>query len=86
LAGGINADRLPEGRRAPVAGGADSVKTVLIVQFRVRGIEDFSSDGAMVTVERTPEGIAEDSRSPGWDLDGYLAEKDDLGCRPESPT
>jgi circadian clock protein KaiC len=70
----ISAGGLPEGRTTLVAGTAGSAKTVLIVQFLVRGIQDFEQNGVMVTFEETPEDITKNFRSFGWDLDKYVAE------------
>jgi circadian clock protein KaiC len=66
---------LPRGRPTLVSGRAGCGKTVLGLEFIVRGAVEFNEPGVIVTFEETPEELAENVRSFGFDLDELIAEK-----------
>lgn len=59
---------LPKGRATLVAGSSGSAKTILALQFLVNGIRGCDENGVFVTFEETPEDIARNVESFGWDL------------------
>ncbi len=58
---------LPKGRPTLVAGGAGCGKTVLAMEFLVRGIEQFDENGAFITFEETVKELTENTASLGFD-------------------
>lgn len=69
---------LPAGRTTLVTGTAGSGKTLLAIQFVVTGILRFQQPGVICTFEESPDDLASNVRSLGWDLpamidDGRLA-------------
>ncbi len=59
---------IPKGRATLVAGSSGSAKTILALQFLVNGIREHDEGGVFVTFEETPEDIARNVNSFGWDL------------------
>lgn len=59
---------LPLGRPTLVCGGAGCGKTLLAVEFLVRGIIDHGEPGVYVAFEERPEELAANVRSLGYDL------------------
>jgi len=66
---------LPKGRPTLVCGGAGCGKTLLAMEFLVRGATQFGEPGAFITFEETGEELAQNVRSLGFDLDGLVKEK-----------
>jgi circadian clock protein KaiC len=66
---------LPRGRTTLVVGGPGCGKTLLGIEFLVRGALDFNEPGAFVAFEETPEELSENVRSLGYDLDALVASK-----------
>lgn len=65
---------LPKGRATLVSGTSGSAKTIMAIQFLVNGIRDFDEWGVFVTFEETPEDIARNVVSFGWDLVAFQKE------------
>ena len=65
---------LPRGRPALVCGGAGCGKTLLAMEFIVRGATAFDEPGVFVSFEETSEELAENVRSLGFDLDQLVKE------------
>ena len=66
---------LPRGRPTLVCGGAGCGKTLLAVEFIVRGATQFNEPGVFMSFEETSEELAENVRSLGFDLDDLIRRK-----------
>jgi circadian clock protein KaiC len=66
---------LPRGRPTLVCGGAGCGKTVLGIEFIVRGATLFGEPGAIFSFEETAEDLAENAASFGFDLAALVAQK-----------
>ncbi|MCL5279837.1 MAG: circadian clock protein KaiC [Planctomycetes bacterium] len=60
---------LPRGRPTLVCGGAGSGKTLLAMEFIVRGIRDYGEPGVFVAFEETADELSRNVSSLGFDLD-----------------
>ncbi len=60
---------LPRGRPTLVCGGAGSGKTLLALEFVVRGAQEFDEPGVFMSFEETPEDLRQNARSLGFDLE-----------------
>jgi circadian clock protein KaiC len=65
---------LPRGRPTLVCGPAGSGKTLLAMEFLVRGITQFDEPGVFVAFEETHEDLIANVASLGFDLAGFEAE------------
>lgn len=65
---------LPRGRPTLVCGGPGCGKTMLGLQFLVRGALDHGEPGVFLAFEETAEDLAVNVASVGWDLDALAAE------------
>lgn len=68
---------LPSGRPTLVCGSAGCGKTLLAMEFLVRGVTQFDEPGVFLAFEETPEELSQNVRSLGFDLDG-LTEQNKL--------
>jgi circadian clock protein KaiC len=66
---------LPKGRTTLVTGGAGSGKTLLGVEFLVRGVRQFDEPGAFIAFEETAADLAQNVRSLGVDLERLVARR-----------
>jgi circadian clock protein KaiC len=66
---------LPKGRPTLVCGTAGCGKTLLGVEFLVRGVREYNEPGVLVTFEERPEELAENVKSLGYDLADLVARK-----------
>ncbi|MHB0998101.1 MAG: circadian clock protein KaiC [Armatimonadota bacterium] len=66
---------LPAGRPTLLVGGAGSGKTMLAMEFLVRGATEFGEPGVYVSFEETAKDLAANFASRGFDLDKLIAEK-----------
>lgn len=66
---------LPRGRTSLICGAAGSGKTVMAMEFIVRGATDYGEPGVFVAFEETAEELAANVRSLGFDLDELMADK-----------
>lgn len=71
----ITGGGLPRGRSTLVCGAAGSGKTLLAIEFIVRGIQAYQEPGVFVSFDETSEDIAENVVSLGWDLAKLVAQK-----------
>ena len=71
----ITGGGLPRGRPTLVCGGAGSGKTMLAMEFLVRGATQFGEPGVFVMFEENAAELADNGRSLGFDLDGLVAQK-----------
>jgi circadian clock protein KaiC len=63
---------LPRGRPTLVCGGAGSGKTLLAMEFIVRGIREFSEPGVFMSFEETAEELTQNVASLGFDVEGLI--------------
>src|SRR5438045_5163077 len=68
----ITGGGLPRGRPTLICGGPGCGKTLLAMEFLVRGATQFSEHGAFITFEETGEELAQNVRSLGFDLDALV--------------
>ena len=66
---------LPRGRPTLICGGAGSGKTLLAMEFIVRGVTEFSEPGVFMAFEETAEELAKNVASLGFDVNGLIARK-----------
>jgi circadian clock protein KaiC len=59
---------LPRGRPTLVCGGAGCGKTLLAMEFLVRGALDYGEPGVFMSFEETADDLVENARSLGFDL------------------
>ena len=65
----ITGGGLPQGRPTLVCGGAGCGKTLLAMEFLVRGAMEHGEPGVFIAFEETAEELTENVRSLGFDLD-----------------
>jgi circadian clock protein KaiC len=66
---------LPRGRPTLVCGSAGCGKTLLAIEFLVRGATEYGEPGVLVTFEETADELAQNVRSLGFDLDALIEGK-----------
>jgi circadian clock protein KaiC len=66
---------LPRGRPSLICGSAGCGKTLFSMEFLVRGATEFDEPGVFIAFEETPEELAQNVRSLGFDLDKLIADK-----------
>src|SRR5438132_14131577 len=71
----ISGGGLPRGRPTLVCGGAGSGKTLLAIEFLVRGATQFDEPGVFMTFEESVEDLTADVASLGFDLPALIARK-----------
>lgn len=65
---------LPAGRATLVCGSAGCGKTLLGMEFLVRGITQYQEPGVFIAFEETAEELTQNVTSLGWDLKQLMAE------------
>ena len=71
----ITGGGLPKGRPTLVCGSAGCGKSMLGVEFLVRGATEFNEPGVLMTFEELPEDVIKNARSLGFDIDNLIAKK-----------
>ena len=66
---------LPRGRPTLVCGGAGCGKTLLAMEFLVRGALDFDEPGVFMSFEETTDDLVENAQSLGFDLERLSARR-----------
>jgi len=66
---------LPRGRPTLVCGGAGCGKTLMAMEFIVRGATEFNEPGVFMSFEERPEELAQNVRSLGFDLEALIERK-----------
>src|SRR3954447_8595129 len=66
---------LPRGRPTLVCGNAGCGKTLLAMEFLVRGATQFGEPGVFLAFEETEDELTQNVRSLGFDLDELVAAK-----------
>jgi circadian clock protein KaiC len=68
----ITGGGLPRGRSTLVCGGAGSGKTLLAMEFIVRGIRDYDEPGVFIAFEEDREDLIQNVASLGFDLRAFI--------------
>jgi circadian clock protein KaiC len=71
----ITGGGLPRGRPTLVCGSAGCGKTLLAMEFLVRGVTEFGEPGVFMAFEETAEDLTENVRSLGFDLEALVEEQ-----------
>jgi circadian clock protein KaiC len=71
----ITGGGFPRGRPTLICGAAGSGKTLLAMEFLVRGITQFNESGVFMAFEERAEELTQNVRSLGFDLEALVAEK-----------
>jgi circadian clock protein KaiC len=71
----ITGGGLPKARPTLVCGSAGCGKSMLGVEFLVRGATQFDEPGVLMTFEEMPEDVIVNARSLGFDIDRLVANK-----------
>jgi circadian clock protein KaiC len=66
---------LPLGRPTLVCGGAGCGKTLMAMEFIVRGAMEFQEPGVFMSFEEAPAELAQNVRSLGFDLEALVADR-----------
>jgi circadian clock protein KaiC len=66
---------LPQGRPTLVCGKAGCGKTLMAMEFLVRGALQYGEPGVFMTFEESAEELTQNVASLGWDLEALIAEK-----------
>src|SRR4026209_1899752 len=66
---------LPKGRPTLVCGAAGCGKTMLAIEFIVRGAAEFNEPGVFMMFEESAAELTANVRSMGFDLDDLVARK-----------
>ena len=69
----ITGGGLPRGRPTLVCGAAGCGKTLLAMEFLVRGVLDSGEPGVFMAFEETPDELSQNVRSLGFDVDALAA-------------
>jgi circadian clock protein KaiC len=70
----ITVGGLPRGRPTLVCGAAGCGKTLLAMEFLLRGAEQFGEPGVFMAFEETEQDLSQNVRSLGFDLDKLIAD------------
>ena len=71
----ITGGGLPTGRPTLVCGGPGCGKTLLAMEFLVRGATEFGEPGVFIAFDESARDLADNVRSLGFDLDRLVSEK-----------
>jgi len=71
----ITGGGLPKGRPTLVCGGAGCGKTLLAMEFLVRGVTEFDEPGVFMAFEETAKDLTQNVASLGFDLKDLIAHK-----------
>ena len=66
---------LPKGRTTLICGSAGCGKTMLAMEFLVRGAQEYDQAGVFISFEETPDDLAQNVASLGFDLKALAARK-----------
>src|SRR4249919_2032792 len=71
----ITGGGFPKGRPTLICGSAGCGKTLMGIQFLVKGISEFNEPGIFMSFEETPKDLSQNVRSLGFDLDKLISQK-----------
>lgn len=66
---------LPQGRPTLICGRAGCGKTLMAMEFLVRGAVQYNEPGVFMSFEETAEELTENVASLGWDVEALIADK-----------
>lgn len=66
---------LPRGRTTIVCGGPGCGKTMLAMEFLIRGVQEFNEPGVLIAFEETPQEMERNVASLGFDVKKLVEEK-----------
>ncbi|HEY9877653.1 MAG TPA: circadian clock protein KaiC [Leptolyngbyaceae cyanobacterium] len=66
---------LPQGRPTLICGKAGCGKTLMAMEFLVRGAIDLGEPGVFISLEESPDELAQNVASLGWNLDELIEKK-----------
>lgn len=66
---------LPKGRPTLVCGKAGCGKTLMAMEFLMRGALQYNEPGVFISFEESPQDLVQNVASFGWDLEGLIAQK-----------
>ena len=66
---------LPTGRPTLICGSAGCGKTLMAMEFLVRGVTQFNENGVFIAFEETAEELTQNVRSLGFDLEQLIEQK-----------
>ncbi|MGL5192083.1 MAG: ATPase domain-containing protein, partial [Chroococcales cyanobacterium] len=71
----ITGGGLPQGRPTLVCGTAGCGKTLMAMQFLIKGVEDYDEPGVFMSFEETAEELRQNVISLGWDVKALQDQK-----------
>ncbi|WP_016951187.1 circadian clock protein KaiC [Anabaena sp. PCC 7108] len=71
----ITGGGLPQGRPTLVCGAAGCGKTLMGIEFLLRGITEYAEPGVFICFEENPEELIQNVTSLGWDLEELIVNK-----------
>jgi circadian clock protein KaiC len=71
----ITGGGFPKGRPTLICGSAGCGKTLMGIQFLVRGIMEYNEPGVFMSFEESPKDLSQNVRSLGFDLDKMISQK-----------
>lgn len=71
----ITGGGIPQGRPTLICGAAGSGKTVLAMQFLIKGITEYNEPGVFMSFEESAKDLTQNVRSLGFDLERSIAQK-----------
>src|SRR6202167_6211947 len=71
----ITAGGVPRGRPTLICGSAGAGKTLLAMEFMIRGATQYNEPGVFMAFEETASELAQNVRSLGFDLDELIKQK-----------
>ena len=71
----ITGGGFPKGRPTLICGSAGCGKTLMGIQFLVKGITEFDEPGVFMSFEETSKDLSQNVRSLGFDLDKLISQK-----------
>ena len=71
----ITGGGFPQGRPTLICGSAGSGKTVLAIQFLIKGITDYDEPGVFMSFEESAYDLIQNVRSLGFDMERSIAQK-----------
>src|ERR1700693_6098464 len=71
----ITGGGFPKGRPTLICGSAGCGKTVLAMQFLIKGITEYNEPGVFMSFEESPKDLTQNVKSLGFDLEKSIAQK-----------
>src|SRR5580700_2057909 len=71
----ITGGGFPKGRPTLICGSAGCGKTVLAIQFLIKGIKEYNEPGVFMSFEESAKDLTQNVKSLGFDLDELVAQK-----------